>query len=118
MQATFVAREGIDNDYDDMMLVKIFKEIMSIQSENTSWVIYLCIYASFIDRHGLNLKSLPQLKKFLKHMISKHIAKKSAKFSPEEIHEVLLHLQNHDAPNSTMYGVAIALLHYGLLHAN
>ena len=107
--ATFVAKEGIDNEYNDMMLFKFFKEIMSKNSENTLLVIYSCINTSFIDRNVLNLKSLLWLKKFLKGMARKYIAKNLATFSPEEIHKVLLHLQNQNATNWTLCIVAIAL---------
>ena len=41
--------------------------------------------------------------------------KKSATFSPEEIHQGLLKRQDQDLPNETLYGVAIVLLYYGLL---
>ena len=46
------------------------------------------------------------------------MANKSATFSPEKIHQVLLKLQDQDLPNVTFYGVAISLLYYGLLRAN
>ena len=113
--STFVANNNIENEYDDVMLVKFFESIQSSYVANTLWVIYSCINSGFIDRFGLNLKGLPRLKKYLKQKTSKYVAKKSATFTPEEINEVLMNLQEKKTPNAILHGVAIALLYFGLL---
>ena len=118
MWRTFVAKEKIENEYDDIRLVQFFKQIKNRYSPNTIWVIFSCINADFIERFGINLNTLPRLKKFLKHVASKYVAKKSATFSPEEIEKILLYLQENVTPKNTLHGVAISLLYFGLLRGN
>ena len=118
MWRTYVAKEQIENEFNDICLVKFFNQIKERYSPNTIWVIYSCINADFIDRFGINLNGLPRLKKFLKNQASKYVAKKSATFSPEEIEKILLHLQENISPKNTLHGVGISLLYFGLLRAN
>ena len=118
MWRTYVAKEKIENEYNDICLVKFFNQIKERYSPNTIWVIYSCINADFIDRFGINLNRLPRLKKFLKNQASKYVAKKSATFSPKEIEKILLHLQENISPKKTLHGVGISLLYFGLLRAN
>ena len=98
--STFVANNNIENEYDDLMLVNFFENINSSYSANTLWVIYSCINTGFVDRFGLNLKGLHRLKKYLKQKTSKYVAKKSATFTPEEINDIFMNLQEKNTPNS------------------
>ena len=118
MWRTFVAKEKLENEYDDIKLVQFFKQIKVRYSPNTIWVIYSCINADFIDRFGINLNALPRLKKYLKHISSKYVAKKSATFAPEEIEKILMHLQENVTPKNTLHGIAISLLYFGLLRGS
>ena len=113
-----MSKKNVQNEYNGVKLMKFSNPLKHKYSSNTLWVIFSCINSSFIDRFGLNLKGLPRLKKFLKQQTNKYIAEKSATFSAEEIHQVLLHLQEQNMPHAMLYGVAIALLYYGLLRAN
>ena len=47
-----------------------------------------------------------------------YVATKSATFTPEVIHKVLSTLQDSSDDKLTLYGVAIALLYYGLLRCS
>ena len=64
------------------------------------------------------MKGLPRLRKFLKQQTSKYVAKKSSIFGPEEMHELLMKLQEKPTTRATLHGVAIALLYFGLLQAS
>ena len=76
MWRTYVMKEQIEDEYNDISLVKFFNEIKERYSPNTIWVIFSYINADFIERFGVNLKELPRLKKFLKIQASKYVAKK------------------------------------------
>ena len=65
MWRIYVAKKQIEDEYNDISLVKCFNEIKDRYSPNTIWVIFSCIYADFIKRFGVNLNRLPRLKKFL-----------------------------------------------------
>ena len=115
---TFVAKENMDDEFNDIKLVKFFSQLKNRYSPNTLWVIYSCINSRFIDVYGLDLKSLPRLRKFLKQQTSKYVAKKSSTFDPEEIQELLMKLQDKPTTRATLHGVAIALLYFGLLRGS
>ena len=66
MWATYVAKHGIKDVCNDVMLVSFFESIKSGYKANTLWVIYSTINAGFIARFRLNLNELPRLKKDLK----------------------------------------------------
>ena len=89
----YVAKEQIEDEYNDISIVKFFNEIKERCPPNTIWVIFSCINTDFIERLGVNLTGLPCLKKFLKLQASKYVAKKSDTFTPQKIEKVLLHLQ-------------------------
>ena len=57
-----MAKEQIEDEYNDIRLVQFFNQFKDRFSPNTIWVIHSCINADFIDRFGVNLKetSLPQ----------------------------------------------------------
>ena len=88
-------------EYDDVALVRFFKSIKNKYSSNALWVV--------------NLKGLPHLHKFLKNQMQLYVATKSKTFNANEIDNILMMLQEDDKPKSTLQGLAIALLHYGLL---
>ena len=48
----FVANNNIENEHDDVALVRFFKSIQSRYSPNTLWVIYGCLNSRFIDNYG------------------------------------------------------------------
>ena len=99
-------------------LVKFINETKESYSPNTIWVIFTCVNVDFIERFGVILKGLPRLKKFLNLQASKYVAKKSDTFSPQEIEQVLLYLQEKNCPEHTLYSIAISLLYFGLLRAS
>ena len=108
---TFVAKENIENEYDNVKLVKFFSQVKPRYSPNTLCVVYSCINSRFIDVYGLELKGLSRLKKFLKQQTSTYVAKKSNKFGPMEMHELLKKILEKPTIKATLHGVAIALLH-------
>ena len=69
------------------------------------------------ERFEVNLKEIPHLKKFLKLQASKYV-KKSGTFTPQEIEQVILHLQENITHKSALYDIAIPLVYFGLLRAN
>ena len=62
----YVANNNIENEFDDVALVKFFRSIQGRYSPNTLWVVYSCLNSRFIDEYGVNLKGLPRLHKYLK----------------------------------------------------
>ena len=62
MWLTFVAKENMQNKYDDAKLVKFFDQIKSKHSPNTLWITYSCINYCFVDLFGMNLKGHLNLK--------------------------------------------------------
>ena len=114
----FCEKEKITNEYDDVSLVKFFKQIEPSYKPSTLWVVYSCINARFIDEFGKNLKNLPRLHKHLKQVTQHYVATKSATFTPEEVDKVLHTMQDSSDMKMTLYGVAIVLLYYGLLRCN
>ena len=116
--ASFCTKNNIKEEYDDASLVRFFKQIEPSYKPNTLWVVYSCINVIFIDEFGKNLKHMPRLHKHLKQVTNLYVATKLATFTPEEIHKVLHTLQDSSGEKCTLYGVAIALLYYGLLRCS
>ena len=56
---SFCTKEKITKEYDNVSLVKFFKQIEPLYKPKTLWVIYSGINARFIDEYGKNLKPLP-----------------------------------------------------------
>ena len=106
---SFVANNSIDNEHDDVALVRFFQSIDGRDSPNIQWVIYSCLNSRFIDNYGVNLKGLPRLHKYLKQQTQLYVATKSKTFSAKEIDMILIYLQEKNEPK------AIELLYYGLL---
>ena len=90
----FCEKNNVKEEYDDVSLVKFFKQIEPAYKPNTLWVIHSCINARFIDEYGKNLKHLPRLHKHLKQVTQLYVATKSTTFTPKEIHKVLHSLQD------------------------
>ena len=67
---TYVAKEQIEDEYNDMNLEKFFNEVKDRYSPNTIWIIFSRINVDFIERFGVNLNGLPCLKKSLKYQAS------------------------------------------------
>ena len=118
MWRTVIAKEQMKNEYNDTKLPNFFDQIKDRYSPNTIWVIIPFITAAFIHRYRVNLKGLPRLKKFLKHQASKYVAKNLDTFRSEEVEKILNYLPERKTPKNTLYGVAIALLYFGLLWAS
>ena len=47
---------------------------------------------------------------------SHYVCKKAATFNADEVHHVMMTLQERNMPNATLYAVSIELLYFGLLH--
>ena len=94
----YVANNNIENEFDDVALVKFFKSIQGRYSPNTLWVVYSCLNSRFIDEYGVNLKGLPRLHKYLKQQTQLYVAKKSKTFSAKEIDTILTTLQEKMTP--------------------
>ena len=114
---TFVANNNIDNEYDDVTLLRFFQSIQGRYSPNTLWVIYSCLNSRFIDNYGVNLKGLPRLHKYLKQQTQLYVATKSKTFSAKVINIILMYLQDKKESKKTLQEVAIALLYFGLLRS-
>ena len=98
MWTAYAAKHDIKDEYNDVMLVSFVASIKNGYAANTLWVIYSRINVSFIDRFGLNLKGLPRLKNTT--------IKRLMTFNAEEIHAVLLTLQDKkDDSYAILYGV-------------
>ena len=100
MWSTYVAKKQIEDEYNDISLVKFFNEMKERYPPNTIWVIFSCIHEDFVERLEVNLKGLPCLKKFLTYQARRHVAKRSATFSPQEIEKVLLNPQENIFPRT------------------
>ena len=90
----FCEKNNVKEEYDDVSLVKLFKQIEPTCKPKTLWVIYSCINARFIDEYGKNLMHLPRLHKHLNQVTQLYVATKLTTFTPEEIHKVLHSLQD------------------------
>ena len=84
---------------------------------STLWVIYSCVNRSFINKLGVSLKGLPCIHRYLKMETLHYVCKKDATFNADEVHHVMMTLQERNMPNATLYAVSIALLYFGLLCA-
>ena len=108
----FVKKNNVQEEYDDVSLVKFFKQIEPTYKPSTLWAICSYINARFIDEYGKNLKHLPRLHKHLNHVTQLYVATKSATFNPEEIHKVLHTMQDSSDKKMTLCGVAIATMDF------
>ena len=97
----FVANNNIENEYDDVALLRFFQSIQERYSQNTLWVIYSCINSRFIDNYGVNMKGLLSLHKYIKQQTQLDVATKSKTFSTKEIETILMYLQDKNESKET-----------------
>ena len=109
---------GLQDEYKDTELVRFFKGRRAKYAPSTLWVIYACLNAYFIEEYGKNLNNLPRLTRYLKSQTHLYVTKKSRTFTPEQIHEVLMHDLNSKNPRDTIMGVIVSILYYGLLRSS
>ena len=107
----FVANNNIENEHDDVALVRFFQSIHGRYSTNSLWEIYSCLNSRFIDNYGVNLKGLPRLHKYIKQQTQLYVATKFKTFSTKAIETILIYLQEKNESKETLQGFAIGLLY-------
>ena len=111
---TFVVEHNVTNEYDNARLLQFCMKCREKYVPSTLWVIYCCVNTSFINKMGVSLKGLPCTHRYLKMETLYYVCKKAATFNTDEVHHVMMTLQERNTPNATLYTVSIALLYFGL----
>ena len=114
---TFVAKENLTEEYNELMLVKFFYTLKGRYAPSTLWVVFSCVNAYFVDKYGITINGLPRLKKYLKNETSGYVCKKADTFDADQMYSIMTKLQQINTPKSILQAVAITLLYYGLLRS-
>ena len=110
----FIEKNKIQDFQDEDMLVELFNSMSITYAPSTLWVIYSCVNSWMIENKMSDLKHKPLLKKALKFKTDRWVAKKAEVFSPEDVHNVIMHYGDSKDHRDRLRAVTILLLYYGL----
>ena len=114
----FMETNKCEDFMDQKAMIAFFHELNDQYKPSTLWVIYSCLNSWYLMEYNFDLKDFKSLRKMLKQKTEHHVATKAACFSPEDIHEGVLHFGKSANPRDNLMAIAILLCYYGLLRMN
>ena len=118
----FVKKYKVEDVQDEKMLIEFFEVMGDKYSPSTLWVIYSCVNSWMIENGHPDLKYKPLLRKVLKFKTDRWVAKKANVFSPEDVHNCVMHFSKDTnpktGPKNFQRAITILLLYYGLLRVD